>query len=85
MNRFIAATLTAGMMIAGVSAVDARDGCGPGGYRGPHGHCRPLRGGPGFGGAGVLVVGQHYPGRGYWDGRRYYQHRDRFHGDYRYR
>lgn len=84
MNRFVAATLAAGLAIAGVSSADARDGCGPGGYRGPYGHCRPLRG-PAFGGPGGLVAGQYYQGRGYWDGRRYYQHRDRFHGDWRYR
>ena len=38
-----------------------------------------MRGGP------VLVIGQFYGGRGYWDGRRYYQHRVRHNNGWRYR
>ena len=84
MNRLLAATLAATVAIAGVSAAEARDGCGPDGHRGPHGHCRPNRG-PVVVGPGTLVVGQYYGGHGYWDGRRYWQHRDRWHGGWRYR
>ena len=74
--------------LAGATAAEARDGCGPGAHRGPYGHCRPngygyapgvVVGGPG------LVVDTFYPGRGYWDGHRYWQHRDRWHGGWRYR
>jgi hypothetical protein len=31
------------------------------------------------------VIGNFYAGRGYWDGHRYYQHRDRWHNGWRYR
>jgi hypothetical protein len=34
---------------------------------------------------GPLVIGTYYHGRGYWDGHRYWQHRDRWHGGWRYR
>jgi hypothetical protein len=34
---------------------------------------------------GALVIGTYYPRRGYWDGRRYWAHRDRWHGGWRYR
>jgi hypothetical protein len=84
MNRFLAVALAAGVAVAGTSATEAREGCGPGGHRGPHGHCRPNQGA--FVGApGRLVVGQYYGGRGYWDGRRYWQHRERRQGNWRYR
>ena len=62
MNRIIAAALLAGVTIGGATGADARDGCGPGGHRGPYGHCRPNRG-PVVGPA--LVVGNFYEGRGY--------------------
>lgn len=32
-----------------------------------------------------LVIGRFYNGRGYWDGRRYYQKRYRHNGGWRYR
>jgi len=73
--------------LAGVSAANAADGCGRGFHRGPYGHCRPNHG-PGPGGVVVapgLAVGVFYPGRGYWDGHSYYQHRDHWHGGWRYR
>ena len=84
MNKFLMATIAAGVALAGTTAAEARDGCGPGGHRGPYGRCRP-NGGPAFVAPGAIVIGQYYPGRGYWDGHRYYQHRERFHGDWRYR
>jgi hypothetical protein len=80
MKKLLGLALAAGMTVVAVSAADAAQGCGPGGHRGPYGHCRP-NGGPG----GAWVVGNFYPGHGYWDGHRWYQHRDRWHGGWRYR
>jgi hypothetical protein len=34
---------------------------------------------------GPVVVGGFYPGRGWWDGRRYWWHRYPWHGGWRYR
>ena len=83
MNKLFAIALAAAVVVGGTSAASARDGCGRDGHRGPAGHCRPNRGGE------VVVVrpavGVFYPGRGYWDGRRYYQHRYRHHNGWRYR
>ena len=86
MNRIVAIALAASVAAIGVSSAEARDGCGPGGHRGPYGHCRP-NGGPGpvVVAPGALVVGQYYGGRGYWDGQRYWHHRERWHGGWRYR
>jgi hypothetical protein len=86
MKRAIALILAAGVACSAVSAADAREGCGPGAHRGPYGHCRPN----GFDPRPVaiapgLVIGNFYTGRGYWDGHRYWAHRDRFHRDWRYR
>ena len=83
MNKFLMAGIAASVLMTGATAAEARDGCGPGGHRGPYGHCRPN--GPGFAGPPVLVVGRYYPGRGYWDGRRYYHNRFRYRDGYRYR
>ena len=72
--------------LAGATAVQARDGCGPGGHRGPYGHCRPN--GYGYGPAVIapgLVIGNFYAGRGYWDGHRYWQRRERWRDGWRYR
>ena len=33
----------------------------------------------------AFVVGNFYQGRGWWDGHAWYQHRDRWHGGWRYR
>ncbi len=73
----------AGAALALASTAQAAGGCGPAYHRGPYGGCRPNLGpGP------VVVgpsVGVFYPGRGYWDGNRYWQNRYRFHGGWRYR
>ncbi len=93
MKRAILIALAAGSVLAAAAPASAREGCGPGGHRGPYGHCRPNRGpgpvGPGVGVAvgpgGGLVIGNFYRGRGYWDGHRYWQHRERWRGGWRYR
>ncbi len=83
MKKLLLLALAAGTTFGAVTAADARDGCGPGGWRGPHGHCHS-NGGPGYVAPG-LIVGNYYHGQGYWDGHRYYQHRDRYNNGWRYR
>lgn len=85
MKTIIAVGLAALATVAAVAPADARDGCGRGYHRGPYGHCRPnWRHGPAVG-PGPLVVGRFYNGRGYWNGDRYYWHRERWHNGWRYR
>uniref|UniRef100_UPI0035CA7E56 GCG_CRPN prefix-to-repeats domain-containing protein n=1 Tax=uncultured Sphingomonas sp. TaxID=158754 RepID=UPI0035CA7E56 len=85
MKKLIAAALLASVAVLGTTAADARDGCGRGGFRGPHGRCHYAgdRRGPVVVAPG-LVIGQRYD-RGYWDGRRYWQNRYRHGGGWRYR
>ena len=89
MKTFIALAAAAAATVVAVAPADARDGCGRGYHRGPYGHCRPnYRSGPGVVAVtpgGALVVGRFYNGRGYWDGNRYYWHRERWHNGWRYR
>ncbi|MBN8808303.1 MAG: hypothetical protein J0I47_08720 [Sphingomonas sp.] len=90
MNKLLTAALVASAGIASIAAIPAQaaDGCGRGYHRGPYGHCRPNMG-PGpvvVREPGVnLVIGNYYPRRGYWDGRRYWWHRERWNGGWRYR
>jgi hypothetical protein len=86
MKKIMLVLLAASAAVAGTSAAEARQGCGPGFHRGPYGGCRP-NGGPGPVAVvpGGLIVGTYYPRQGYWDGHRYWQHRDRWHGGWRYR
>jgi hypothetical protein len=87
MQKLLLAALAAGTVMAAAPAAEARDGCGPGFHRGAYGRCFPNRG-PGpviVAPGGAFVIGNFYPGRGYWDGHRWYQHRDRWHGGWRYR
>ena len=83
MKRLLAIALAASTAVVAVSAADASGGCGRGYHRGPHGGCRPSERAmivaPG------LVIGKHYRDRGYWDGHRYWHHRERWHGGWRYR
>ena len=87
MKTIIALALAAGVTVAAAAPASAAEGCGRGFHRGPYGRCLPNRG-PGPGAVVVapgLVVGNFYQGRGYWDGHRYYQRRERWHGGWRYR
>ena len=81
LKTMLTAALAAGTMLVASAPADAAQGCGRGYHRAPRGHCVPnfRARGP------VLVVGNFYQGRGFWDGRRYYQNRYRHHGGWRYR
>ena len=58
----------------------AREGCGVG-YHRFHGRCVMNRNMH----RQVWVVGRYYNGRGYWDGHRWYKHREMHRGHWRYR
>jgi len=85
MKTILAIALAAGTAVVAAAPADARQGCGPGFHRDYYGHCRPNRDRVVRVAPGALVVGNFYSGRGYWDGRRYYQHRTRWHNGWRYR
>ena len=82
--KMFALALAAGVAVAAASSADASQGCGRGFHRGPYGHCRPNRG-PVMVAPGTLIVGNYYARRGYWDGHRYWPHRERWHNGWRYR
>ncbi len=84
MNKILMIALGVGTALAAVAPASASGGCGPGGHRGPYGHCRPNRG-PAVVVPARPVVGVYYTNRGYWDGRRYWQRRERWRGGWRYR
>jgi len=84
MKTSLALALGAVATLSVASAAQAAQGCGPGAHRGPYGHCRP-DGGPVIVGPGAWRVGVYYPGHGYWDGHRWWAHRDHWHGGWRYR
>ena len=82
MKKLMLGALAAGAALTIVSSAQAAGGCGVGGHRGPYGGCR------GNLGAGPIVgpaLGVFYPGRGYWDGHRYWANRYAWHGGWRYR
>ena len=86
MKRVIALALAATVALSAASTADARQGCGVGFHRGPYGHCRRNLGQRVYAPAPrVLVVDRFYPGRGYWDGHRYWRHREHWHNHWRYR
>lgn len=90
MNKFLTAALTAGAAVVTLAAIpaQAREGCGRGYHRGWHNRCMPNGGGNRVivGSPGVrLVIGNYYRNQGYWDGRRYWQHRERNGRNWRYR
>ncbi|USI74714.1 hypothetical protein LHA26_18360 [Sphingomonas morindae] len=76
--------LAAGAALTALAPAEAAGGCGPGFHRGPYGGCRPNRR-PVLVAPAAPVVGVYYGGRGYWDGHRYWRHRERWHGGWRYR
>ena len=71
MKAIAAIGLASAVALAVAAPADARQGCGPGAHRTPHGRCVPNRG------QQVWVVGRYYEGRGYWYNNRWYQHRYR--------
>ena len=82
MKTLMMAAMGAGLVLTAASTAQAAQGCGPGFHRGGYGACRPNLGpGPVVGPA----FGVFYPGRGYWDGNRYWGHRYRYGGGWRYR
>ncbi len=85
MKKIIAIALAGAAAMTVASAADARQGCGPGAHRNYRGYCVPNRGRAVAYVAPGLVVGRFYERRGYWDGRRYYQHRYRYNNGWRYR
>lgn len=87
MRTIFLSIATAGIVLAAAPAAEARDGCGRDFHRGYYGRCVPNRGPVYVAPAPSvrLVIGNYYPKRGYWDGRRYYWHRDHYRGGWRYR
>ena len=87
MRSLLAIAFVGAVALAANSSADAMGGCGPGWHPGPYGH-HCFRNGGG-GGPDVAIVapgiGVFVAGHGYWDGHRYWMHRDRWHGGWRYR
>jgi len=87
MKNFLLGAVCAAATIVAVSPAFAAGDCGLARHRGPHGGCRVNANGALVSStpAGNIRVGSFYPGRGYWDGHRYWAHRDAYHGGWRYR
>jgi hypothetical protein len=85
MKLLIAAALSFGVAFTVIPAAEARQGCGSGYHRGPAGRCHPNANARPIVVVPQLVVGRYYINRGYWDGRRYYRQRVRYHNGWRYR
>ncbi|MES2753863.1 MAG: hypothetical protein V4659_04285 [Pseudomonadota bacterium] len=88
-----AATAAAAASLTFAVPAEARDGCGRNAHRNYNGRCvsdrryhndRGNHYGRGYRGQ-TLVIGNFYQGRGYWDGRRYFQQRYRHNNGWRYR
>jgi hypothetical protein len=86
MKNFLLGALCAAATIAAVSPAFAAGDCGLARHR-ANGGCHLNKGGRLIAttGHGNVVVGSFYPGRGYWDGHRYWAHRDAYQGGWRYR
>ncbi|WP_010188382.1 GCG_CRPN prefix-to-repeats domain-containing protein [Sphingomonas sp. PAMC 26605] len=84
MKKLLLIALAVSAAVTSIAPAEAGQGCGPGFHRGPNNGCRPNRG-PAVVAIGVPRIGVFYHGRGYWDGNRYWGHRDRWHGGWRYR
>lgn len=91
MRKAIIGIIAVASVLGTASAAGAAQGCGIGFHRGPYGYCRPNSGpvvafpAPVVPVPGPAVVGVYYPGRGWWDGHRYWWHRYPWHGGWRYR
>ena len=83
MKKMLLAVAALGTTLTAAIPTQARQGCGPGFHRGYHGRCIVNRG-PRYA-PRRPVIGVFYPGRGYWYGNRYWGHRYRWHGGWRYR
>ena len=91
MRKTILGIVAVASALGMASTAEAAQGCGIGWHRGPFGGCRP-NGGPVVAVPAPVVpvpapvaVGVFYPGRGWWDGHRYWEHRYPWHGGWRYR
>jgi hypothetical protein len=84
MRRVILVAVAAAAAMTAISPANARQGCGVGFHRGPQGFCRVNRG-PIVVVPGGPVIGIYHPGRGYWDGQRYWGHRYWHRDGWRYR
>lgn len=101
LTKFLArAAVVGGLAVAGLATATPADagvhvgiGIGvPVGYH-PHRawcyhHPHRCYGRPYYGSSVVVAgprIGVFYTGRGWWDGHRYWRHRDRWHGGWRYR
>lgn len=84
MKKLILTALAAATAMAGLAAAPAQaaQGCGPGWHRGYYGECRPN--GPRFYERGPIIVERYHPHRGWWDGHRYWENREHWHGGWRY-
>lgn len=80
-NALLLGIAAAAAAVVAVPTTEARQGCGNGYHRVGNGRC--VRNGPPV--AVSLRIGTFYPGHGYWDGRRYWQHRYRHRNGWRYR
>ena len=84
------AALVGGLAIAGLAAAAPADagvvvGVGIHPYHGRYCYYHPHRCGYGPGYYAGPRIGVFYTGRGWWDGHRYWGHRYRWHGGWRYR
>ena len=91
MKRLLMAALLAGTAFGIAAPAEAHGGCGHGWHRGIYGNCRPDFGvdyiavGPAGDATPVArELDMFYSGLGYWDGNRYYMHRDHWNGHWRY-
>jgi hypothetical protein len=84
MKRTIFGIVAVAAMLGMVPMANAAQGCGAGWHRGPYGRCQPNRR-PVVIVPGRVVIGTYYPGRGWWDGHRYWAHRYHWRGGWRYR
>ncbi|MFL6783186.1 MAG: GCG_CRPN prefix-to-repeats domain-containing protein [Sphingomicrobium sp.] len=80
MKALVSIGLASVIALAAASPAQARQGCGRGFHRAYDGMCVHDRHHRGH----VFVVGQFYPGRGYWYQNRWWRHRSGRHHHWRY-